>query len=198
MAEASFDKADFSAATVLVVSNSEMTRKFLGETVRGFGFGAVDVVESFTDGKQRLNATNYALVLIDAPSEGDDAYDFVRWLRRSELEHNYFIPVLLTAANITNVMLDHARESGIHFIMIKPVSPDAMMKRIQWLAKNDREFVSTDVYCGPDRRFRFEGPPPGMNGRRASDLSATVGASVDPNLDQGDIDALLKPQKISL
>lgn len=198
MTEASFDKADFSTANVLVVSGSEMTRKFLADTVRGFGFGAVDVVESFGEGKQRLHGLAYALVLIDAPPDGEDAYDFVRWLRRSELEDNYFIPVLLTAANITNVMLDHARESGIHFIMIKPVSPDAMMKRIQWLAKNDREFVSTDAYCGPDRRFRFEGPPPGTSGRRASDLSATIGVSMDPNLDQGDIDALLKPQKISL
>ena len=32
-----------------------------------------------------------------------------------------------------------------------------------------REFIDTTAYLGPDRRFRFLGPPPGSMGRRATD-----------------------------
>ncbi len=42
------------------------------------------------------------------------------------------------------------------------------------------------------------GPPLGMNGRRAGDLSAHVGVALEPNMDQSDIDMLLKPQRVAL
>lgn len=59
-------------------------------------------------------------------------------------------------------------------------------------------FIESDSYAGPDRRFRREGPPPGMAGRRSGDLSAAVGHAETPNLSQDEIDSLMKPTKVSL
>ena len=42
------------------------------------------------------------------------------------------------------------------------------------------------------------GPPLGVKGRRKDDLSTHVGAAKDPNMDQSDIDMLLKPMKAQL
>jgi hypothetical protein len=42
------------------------------------------------------------------------------------------------------------------------------------------------------------GPPLGMKGRRKDDLSTHVGAAKDPNMDQDEIDMLLKPQRAAL
>lgn len=198
MTKASYQSAEFSSASALIVSESDLTRKFLAETLKGFGFGSLDPVNNFADGRQHLQQSTFSLCLVDVPPDGDEAFAFVEWLRSSGPETAYFIPVMLLAANITSRILYRSRDCGAHFVMSKPAVPDQLMKRVQWLAAHDREFVNTETYKGPDRRFRFEGPPPGMSGRRASDLSATIGDAHDPNLEQDDIDALLKPQKISL
>lgn len=58
--------------------------------------------------------------------------------------------------------------------------------------------VVAEGYVGPDRRFKAMGPPLGVKGRRKDDLSAHVGAATDPNMDQSDIDMLLKPMKAQL
>jgi hypothetical protein len=67
-----------------------------------------------------------------------------------------------------------------------------MLERILWVAREQRGFVACDSYAGPDRRFKFDGPPAGGPGRRRDDLSADVGDAVMPNMSQDQIDALLQ------
>jgi hypothetical protein len=66
------------------------------------------------------------------------------------------------------------------------------------VAKEDRMFVETDSYVGPDRRFKREGPPAGMAGRRKEDLPMELGQATTPNLSQDQIDGMMKPMKVSL
>ena len=46
--------------------------------------------------------------------------------------------------------------------------------------------------------MRNYGPPAGTDGRRESDLSGELGAAVEENMGQDDIDMLMKPMKVSL
>jgi hypothetical protein len=66
------------------------------------------------------------------------------------------------------------------------------------VAKDERQMVVAQAYVGPDRRFKNMGPPLGVKGRRRDDLSTHVGAATAPNLDQSDIDMLMKPAKVQL
>ena len=83
-------------------------------------------------------------------------------------------------------------------MVAKPITPKVLLDRIFWVAKEDRLFVATDTYVGPDRRFKRLGPPAGMSGRRKDDLPAELGAASTPNLSQDQIDGLLKPMKVNL
>ena len=51
-----------------------------------------------------------------------------------------------------------------------------MYDRLAWAAQPKRAFVESETYVGPDRRFRLL-PPPGVVGRRATDLSIEIGAA---------------------
>jgi hypothetical protein len=66
------------------------------------------------------------------------------------------------------------------------------------VARDERMFVDCEAYAGPDRRFKFEGPPPGEDGRRDNDLPAEVGQATDPNLSQDELDSMMKVSKVSL
>ena len=94
--------------------------------------------------------------------------------------------------------MEKSRDCGANFVITRPFTPEILLQRIFWVAKDERQVVVADTYVGPARRFQNMGAPLGQKGRRKDDLSTHVGAATDPNMDQMDIDMLLKPQRASL
>jgi DNA-binding response OmpR family regulator len=105
--------------------------------------------------------------------------------------------VILITGHTKPSQIFRGRDSGASFVVRKPVAPLVMMQRIIWLLNDQRKFVTSPDYCGPDRRVKAIGPPVGMKGRRCDDLSAQVGDAKTPNLEQDEIDALFKPKAVS-
>ena len=91
-----------------------------------------------------------------------------------------------------------ARDVGANFVVAKPLSAAVLLQRVLWVGRDRRPFVNAENYVGPDRRFKFEGPPPGTEGRRESDLRQPIGAATEPNLSQEEVDVLVRPQRVSL
>jgi hypothetical protein len=79
----------------------------------------------------------------------------------------------------------------------KPVSPKVLFDHIVWSASQERNFVEGDSFIGPDRRFKFTGPPDG-DGRRDTDVSAEIGEATQPNLSQQELDSTFKPTRVSI
>jgi hypothetical protein len=73
-----------------------------------------------------------------------------------------------------------------------------MLERLNWVARDDRVFIECGAYCGPDRRIKREGPPPGIEGRRADDLPLEIGEDSGDSMSQSEINALMKPSKVVL
>ena len=134
---------------------------------------------------------------VDLPLADTDGDVFINWLRRCG-SPNAWAPVILITGHTTPSQVQRGRNAGASFIVRKPVPPLVMMQRIVWLMKDKRNFVTSDNYCGPDRRVRALGPPVGLKGRRHDDLSVEVGDATTPNLDQDQIDALFQPKAISV
>jgi hypothetical protein len=104
----------------------------------------------------------------------------------------------MITGHAARAMVEKSRDSGANFVVSKPFTPEILLQRVFWVAKDERQMVVAENYVGPDRRFKNLGPPLGMKGRRKDDLSTHVGAAKDPNLDQSDIDQLLKPSRVQL
>ena len=138
------------------------------------------------------------LILIDCIMPDMDGYDFVRWLRRDAPAPTRYVPVIMILGHASQAKVHQGRDCGASFIVAKPLSPSMLLKRIIWLGGEDRDFVESEHYIGPDRRVRNYGPPPGTDGRRESDLTGELGEAVEENMDQETIDMLMKPMKVSL
>jgi two-component system, chemotaxis family, chemotaxis protein CheY len=74
-------------------------------------------------------------------------------------------------------------------VVAKPLSPANLYDRLAWVAFNPRQFIDTESYFGPDRRFKIEGYPGGV-GRRKGDGIIEVAKETGPALGQDDIDSL--------
>jgi DNA-binding response OmpR family regulator len=108
------------------------------------------------------------------------------------------MPVVLTMGHARPTQVHKARDSGANFVVTKPIAPKVLLERIFWVAREERPFIETKNYLGPERRFKREGPPIGKPGRRRGDLHEELGAASTPNLSQDQIDGLMKPQRATL
>jgi len=184
--------------TVLCVDTNALGLEVLGQMLMGFGVERIRRAANLEDARSFLSRETIDFVLVDSNLEGESGYDLVRWLRHSTLDPNRFAPVVVTGSHTPASEIASARDCGANFVVAKPLSPSVLMQRMLWIARGGRQFVEAEKYVGPDRRFKYDGVPEGTKGRRASDLSASLGLAKEPNLNQEQINSVLKPQKVAL
>lgn len=183
-------------ASILIFEPSQMGMSILVQILTGFGAKVLHRCETVQQAQDTVATSELDMAIVDAGA--GEGYDFITWLRHSRLEPNSFVPVLLTAGHTPGGAVSKARDCGAHFIMAKPLTPIAVLERILWISREGRRFVECDSYMGPDRRFKNEGVPSGMVGRRRDDLHGDIGLADTPNMDQDVIDGLLKTRRVEL
>jgi len=185
-------------ASVLLLEETPLGMSILVQILTGFGAKVLHRCETVEEAEQTVQKVECDLMVVDAMGPSGAGYEFVRWVRRSGIAPNCYAPVLLTSGHTPNNAVSKARDCGAHFIIAKPLTPISVLERILWISKEGRRFVECDSYVGPDRRFKNDGVPAGMVGRRRDDLPPTVGEATMPNLEQEAIDGLLKTRKVQI
>lgn len=191
------DRIDLTKASVLAVDASQHSLDVLGQILRGFGVANVTRVSNIHEAEKMLRAKSFDLVLIDPGLESGAGYAFVNELRHSSGK-NCHVPIVLTTGYVRTSDVAKGRDAGSNFVVAKPLSPTVLLQRILWVARDKRPFVEIGDYIGPDRRFKFIGPPPESDGRRSTDLTSPLEGAGEPNLSQDEVSALIKPQKVSI
>jgi len=164
----------------------------LVQIISGFGARDIQKADTIDLAKALMTRVPFDLVIVGGVIGGGEGSELIEWIRRSGPESIKHVPILMVTAHTARGKIELARDCGAHFIIAKPLTPTVMLERILWIAREQRGFVSCDSYVGPDRRFKFDGPPAGGPGRRSDDLSANLGDAVMPNMSQDQIDALLQ------
>lgn len=194
----SADRINLAQTTVMLVDDQPASLELLASVVQGFGVKEQVKCASAREAVKALQRRQVDLILVDCIMPEMDGYDFVRWLRREAPNAVRYTPAILILGHAAQSRVEGGRDAGASFILAKPLTPGVLLKRIQWLGTEERAFVDSDVYIGPDRRVRCYGPPPGLDGRRDGDLTGDLGDPVGANMDQSEIDMMMKPARISL
>lgn len=192
------DRVNLARSSVLLVDHNQKSLDMLSSIFHGFGVKQQIKRGSSTEAVEAVQTRDVDLVLIDCSMPGMDGYDFTRWLRRETSAPVRYTPVILLTGHAAQSKVHKGRDCGASFVVTKPLTPTVLLERILWLGADERQFVESDGYVGPDRRVRNFGPPLGMPGRRSGDLSAHVGHASEANMDQSDIDMLMKPRRVAL
>ena len=188
------ERVNLSTAEVLLACGDPEGLNIMAEMFAGFGVHTprrcLNGVEARTSIQERV----LNLIVVDSALQDQTGYDFIHWLRRCDIAPNCYAPVILITGHTKPSQIFKGRDAGASFVVRKPVAPLVMMQRIIWLLNDQRKFVTSPGYNGPDRRVKALGPPVGTKGRRHDDLSADVGSATTPNLEQDEIDALFSPK----
>jgi DNA-binding response OmpR family regulator len=92
------------------------------------------------------------VVILDADLEDDNPCDLVRSIRHGKLGRNPFLTVVMTTSIASNERVRAIVESGADGLLLKPISPSAVMERLAGLVRQRKPFIVTSAYIGPDRR----------------------------------------------
>ncbi|MBP8063270.1 MAG: response regulator [Brevundimonas sp.] len=145
---------NLSGAVTMVVDDSSFALELTSQALMGFGIRPRHTCLGAAEAMEILKEQNIDLLVVDCEMPGIDGFELVRWLRRSGLDPNAFVPVIMTAAHIRRPRVSDARDCGASFIITKPFSATTLLERIVWVARDGRPFLEVGDYFGPDRRFR--------------------------------------------
>lgn len=157
---------NLTGAVTMVVDDSPFSMEVTIQALLGFGIRTKYAPRSTAQAMDILNSHTVDLLFVDCEMEGAEGHEFVRWLRRSRLEPNAYVPVIMTASHVRRSRVADVRDCGANFLVTKPFSPAVVLERIIWVARDNRQFLEAGDYCGPDRRFA-ETKPRDRGERRA-------------------------------
>ena len=167
-------------ASILLIDNTWGV-EILTRIFQGFGARQLHRADTLEKANVMVSRFPLDLIITDMQIEDENVMEFVRRLRQdAENERNRFTPVILLSAHTPSAKIAEARDCGANFFVAKPLSPKIMMDRVLWVAGGKRQYLQTDTYAGPDRRFRQEPLPDGMVGRRHTDPKPSVDLNEPP------------------
>ncbi len=181
-------KLDFSRSKILLVDDLHPSRELMLQVLMGFRVKNVETCASADEASQQIAAKPFDLIIIDGEMPAEDGISLTRHVRSGPKKPNFTAPILLVSSHTPMDKVIRARDAGANMVIKKPIAPAVLLARIRWLACNDRDFVRTDTYCGPDRRFKSVPLAEGIEERRADALALT--ASPDRAMSQDEIDSL--------
>ncbi len=162
---------------LLVLDQSVHGCKILGQIARGCGVRNVRTCVSVQEARVEVTSSAFDLIVADPGVDQGGGLEFLRWLRRQERNNNRFIPIILVSGHSTSTAVKLSRDAGANFFIAKPLTAKTLLERILWVARDKRPFIEVGEYLGPDRRFKANGPPKGVAGRRDSDRHDEIEAS---------------------
>lgn len=181
-------RLNLAKSKVLVVDDNQQSAEILTQILQGFKIGKTCASRSADEARDALLASAFDLLIVDAEMPNEDGISFVRHLRRQKDNPNFTIPIILVSAHTPADKVKKARDAGANFVVKKPIAPTILLSRIEWLARNTRDFVTSPGYCGPDRRFKNLPLPEGIAERRAEAIA--LATTPDRAMSQDEIDSL--------
>jgi CheY-like chemotaxis protein len=164
------DKINLEKIEFLLIDPNPFFLDIMSQVIGGFGARSITRCHTAAQARTVLAERVIDFILTDSNVADESGYDFIEWLRRDAIEANRFIPAIIVTGHTRISQVARARDCGAHFIIAKPITPKIILERIFWVGRENRMFIESETYCGLDRRFKTEGPPAGMRGRRAEDM----------------------------
>jgi len=181
--------ANFNGMTALIADSSENFVKILTGMLVEFRLSQILTAQDGEEATRIMNGKQVDIAFLDCVLTGLDGFAITQNVR-SKGGPNQMIPILILTSHTQLENVTRARDCGANMVLAKPISAGGLFDRLFWAAENPREFVTSENYFGPDRRFKIEGYPDGV-ARRASD-NIEIGTQTEPTLSQDEIDALFK------
>jgi len=146
---------DFSRYDVFVVSADQQARPLIAALLRAGGFEKILVCADGKDALEYLEHKHADIMIVDWESGSIGGLELVRRLRNETRSPDPSVQIIMITAFTERQNIEAARDAGVSELLAKPVSNEALFKRIVSVVANPRPFIRVGDYFGPDRRRKI-------------------------------------------
>ncbi len=157
---------NLSSFTFLVADPNPYFHNLLKGVLHAFGVRSVISTNSGGEALQITRSQAFDLIFSDCLLPELDGFDLVKRIRADGMNPNRYVPVITLTSHTQERHVARARDCGTSFVLAKPISPKQLYDRLAWVADDQRPYVMSEGYIGPDRRFKQDGRYMGPERRR--------------------------------
>lgn len=136
--------------------------RMLASELNAMGLKSVEEARTPKELLQALKAGKFNVVITHWDKK------LITFIRQNKVSPNPEIPIILVTSGREKQMVMEARDLGCNEIVAKPASTDQIYKHIKKVVKQQRPFIRSDSFTGPDRRRFLKDVPGGEERRLAS------------------------------
>jgi CheY-like chemotaxis protein len=153
---------------VLIVDPNAFMRGVVADSLRRLTVTNISAAASSVEAFQIGRTFKPDIIFVDWDAGRMSGLEFTREIRRNTTGLHRETPIILLAGIIDHEQLMSARQTGINEFLLKPVSAQGVLSRIEEVVLRPRKFIDSRNYVGPCRR-RKEDPNYAGPWRRLTD-----------------------------
>lgn len=125
----------------VVVEDSKPMQTILRSILLSFKVARVRVFDSVDDALEASLAEPPNVIITDWKMAPTSGYQLLRLVRHRHMEPLCYVPILFVTAHGTRPLVDKALRAGAHHVLVKPVSPSTLHKRLSWIMNDERPMI---------------------------------------------------------
>lgn len=161
----------FDRVLALVVDDNHYMRVIVCAMLRAMGVVHIREASDGAEAMEIVRDWRPDVIILDLMMEHLDGIEFTRMVRTGSDSPHPFVPIIMMTGHADRSRVIEARDAGVNEFVAKPLTARALIDRMRSVIDNDRPFIKSSTYTGPDRRRRrnpeYRGPF-----RRAADRAA--------------------------
>lgn len=163
---------------VLIVDDNQQMRMLTRALLRAAGVARIAEAGGALEAYDHLNRAPADIILVDWKMQPVDGIAFTKMVRLSADSPSPCVPILMMTAHTEVSRVAAARDAGVTGFLRKPISARILFERMSAALLDERMFIRTESFFGPDRRH---GVLPSYDGpfRRATDRASQETLDVD-------------------
>ena len=155
--------------SVLVVEDDRDMRSLIRDILNVFGVGDIRTANDGAAAYRELRYYAADIVITDWLMQPMNGLEFLKALRNAGDTPNPFVPTIMLTAFTELERVKACRDTGITEFLAKPFTPQGLYNRLVAVIEDQRHYVRSETYFGPDRR-RVDRPFAGPDRRAAGAL----------------------------
>lgn len=125
---------------IVVIDNSRTMQTILRSMLQPLRARRVRIYDTAADALREMLIEPPNLILTDWVMMPTSGYRLLRIIRHRSMAPLCFVPVVVVTGHATRSAVESAFRMGAHSVMVKPLSPHAMRRRVEWLIHDARPF----------------------------------------------------------